>query len=151
MTVEALQHYHDNTLKIHFLSNVDGDQSAEILKKIIPETTLVIVVSKSFRTVETMSNAKILQDWFLKATSKENLKKHFVAVTSNSVAAQQMGISYENILPMWDWVGGRFSIWSTVGLSLCLYIGFPTLINFWRAPGRWMSILNPQLSKRIFR
>lgn len=130
MAVEALRHYHDHTLNVHFISNVDGDQSAEILKKIAPETTLVIIVSKSFRTIETMTNAEILREWLLKATSKENLKKHFVAVTSNTDAAQQMGISKENIFPMWDWVGGRFSIWSTAGLSLCLYIGFSNFKKF---------------------
>lgn len=130
MAVDALQFYR-NHLRLHFVSNVDGDQSAEILKELHPETTLVIVVSKSFGTLETLSNAAVFKDWFLKKGGRESdLTQHFAAVSSNVDKAQLFGIAKENIFPMWDWVGGRFSLWSAAGLSLCCAIGFENFKAF---------------------
>lgn len=123
MVAEALQFYR-NHLKIHFIANIDGDSVAETLKKLIPETTLFIVVSKSFTTQETIANASVVKKWFLKNASEADIEKHFVAVSANVEVAKEFGISEENIFPMQDWVGGRFSLWSSVGLSICCAIGF---------------------------
>ncbi|TDQ28821.1 glucose-6-phosphate isomerase [Tenacibaculum caenipelagi] len=123
MVVEALRFY-KNKLNTHFVSNIDGDHISEILKKISPETTLFIVVSKSFTTQETINNANTIRDWFLKSATVFDVSKHFIAVSCNINAVDNFGIDKKNIFPMWDWVGGRFSLWSTVGLSICLAIGF---------------------------
>ncbi|MGG6229846.1 glucose-6-phosphate isomerase [Tenacibaculum sp. SDUM215027] len=123
MVVEALQFY-KNKLNTHFVSNIDGDHVSEVLKKINPETTLFIVVSKSFTTQETINNANTIRDWFLKSATVFDVPKHFVAVSCNNKAVDNFGIDKKNIFPMWDWVGGRFSLWSTVGLSISLSIGF---------------------------
>jgi len=123
MVTEALQFYR-NHLKTHFVANIDGDHVAEVLKKLNPETTLFIIVSKSFTTQETLANASVIREWFLKNALKEDIQKHFVAVSTNEVAVSNFGISKENIFPMWNWVGGRFSLWSSVGLSICLSVGF---------------------------
>ncbi len=123
MVTEALQFY-KNHLKIHFIANIDGDDVAEKLKKLNPETTLFIIVSKSFTTQETIANACFVKDWFLKNATKEDIQKHFVAVSANQKGAKEFGISEDNIFPMQDWVGGRFSLWSSVGLSICCAVGF---------------------------
>ncbi|UOX35060.1 glucose-6-phosphate isomerase [Flavobacterium sediminilitoris] len=123
MVVEALQYY-GNHLNIHFVSNVDGDHVNEVLKKINPETTLFVIVSKTFTTQETLSNAETIKKWFLKSAKQEDITKHFVAVSTNIKNVTQFGIAEENIFPMWDWVGGRFSLWSAVGLSISLAVGF---------------------------
>lgn len=123
MVVEALQYY-KNKLNTHFVSNIDGDYISEKLKKLNPETTLFIVVSKSFTTQETISNANTIRDWFLKSATVFDVSKHFVAVSSNIKEAEKFGIDKKNIFPMWNWVGGRFSLWSSVGLSICLSVGF---------------------------
>lgn len=123
MVVEALQFY-KNHLKIHFIANIDGDDVSEKLKTLNPETTLFIIVSKSFTTQETIVNASFVRDWFLKNASKADIEKHFVAVSTNEKGAKDFGISEENIFPMQDWVGGRFSLWSSVGLSICCAVGF---------------------------
>ena len=123
MVAEALQFYR-NHLKIHFIANIDGDSVAETISKLNPETTLFIVVSKSFTTQETIANATVVKEWFLKSASEADIQKHFVAVSANVEGAKEFGISEENIFPMQDWVGGRFSLWSSVGLSICCAIGF---------------------------
>ncbi len=123
MVTEALKFY-KNHLKTHFIANIDGDGVAEHLKTLNPETTLFIIVSKSFTTQETNANASFIRDWFLKKGSREDIQKHFVAVSANVDGAKDFGISQENIFPMKDWVGGRFSLWSSVGLSICCAIGF---------------------------
>lgn len=123
MVVEALQFY-KNKLNTHFISNIDGDHISETLKKLNPETTLFIIVSKTFTTQETISNANTIRDWFLKSATVFDVSKHFVAVSANEKAVVSFGIDKKNIFPMWDWVGGRFSLWSAVGLSICLSIGF---------------------------
>ena len=123
MVIESLRHY-KNHINTHFISNIDGDHTHGILEKINPETTLFIIVSKTFTTIETLTNANTTRDWFLKNTKKEHVPKHFVAVTSNIENAVAFGIKSENIFPMRDWVGGRFSLWSTVGLSISLSLGY---------------------------
>lgn len=131
MATDALKYY-KTPLNVHFISNVDGDQSAELTQRLSPETTLIIIVSKSFRTQETLRNAHLFKDWFLKSGAEKDIAKHFVAVSSNTEAAVTSGIAKENVLPMWDWVGGRFSVWSAVGLSLCCAIGFDNFKKFLR-------------------
>ncbi len=124
MITEALEHY-KNHLNVHFISNVDGDHVHQNLKKFDAETTLFVVVSKSFGTQETLSNAITARKWFIeKAGGNEGVSKHFVAVSSNVKKVTEFGIDPNNIFPLWDWVGGRFSLWSAVGLSVALSIGF---------------------------
>jgi glucose-6-phosphate isomerase len=123
MIVDALQFY-KNHLKVHFVSNVDGDHVNEIIKKLNPETTLFIIVSKTFTTQETLSNAETIRGWFLKYATQDDVAKHFVAVSANSQKVADFGIDPTTIFPMWDWVGGRFSLWSAVGLSISLSVGF---------------------------
>ena len=123
MITEALAYYQKG-LRLHFVSNVDGDHLQESLKGLDPETTLFVVVSKSFTTQETLANAQSARQWFVEKLSAEAVGDHFVAVSTNIPQVEAFGIEAENIFPMWDWVGGRFSLWSTVGLSVALAIGF---------------------------
>lgn len=123
MVVEALQYY-KNHLTTHFVSNVDGDHVNEVLKKLNPETTLFVIVSKTFTTQETLSNATTIRNWFLQSASQEDVAKHFVAVSTNIEMVKNFGIDENNIFPMWNWVGGRFSLWSAVGLSISLSVGY---------------------------
>ena len=123
MVTEALSFYRTH-LNIHFIANIDGDDVAEKLKILNPETTLFIIVSKSFTTQETIANASLVKDWFLGNGSIENIKNHFIAVSANQDGAMNFGISKANIFPMQDWVGGRFSLWGSVGLSICCALGY---------------------------
>ncbi len=123
MVVDALQFY-KNQLTTYFVSNVDGDHVNEVIKKLNPETTLFVIVSKTFTTQETISNANTIKSWFLKSAKEEDIAKHFVAVSTNLDAVSNFGIDTNNIFPMWDWVGGRFSLWSAVGLSISLAVGY---------------------------
>lgn len=123
MAVEALQYY-KNHLTTHFVSNVDGDHVNEVIKKLNPETTLFVIVSKTFTTQETLTNSETIKEWFLKSASQEDIAKHFVAVSTNIEKVTEFGINPDNVFPMWDWVGGRFSLWSAVGLSISLAVGF---------------------------
>ncbi|TDT41978.1 glucose-6-phosphate isomerase [Maribacter spongiicola] len=123
MVTEALKFY-KNQLSIHFVSNVDGDHVHEILKTLNPETTLFVVVSKTFTTQETLSNATTIKKWFLKHGTQEDIAKHFAAVSTNSEKIAEFGIDAANVFPMWDWVGGRFSLWSAVGLTIALAVGY---------------------------
>lgn len=123
MVVESLQFY-KNHLNVHFVSNVDGDHVNEIIKKLNPETTLFVVASKTFTTQETLSNAETIRAWFLQSASQHDVAKHFVAVSTNIQKVTEFGINPNNIFPMWDWVGGRFSLWSAVGLSISLAVGY---------------------------
>lgn len=123
MVVDSLAFY-GNHLTPHFVSNVDGDHVNEVLKKLNPETTLFVIVSKTFTTQETLSNANTIREWFLKHATQKDVAKHFVAVSTNTAKVQAFGIEASNIFPMWDWVGGRFSLWSAVGLSISLAVGF---------------------------
>jgi glucose-6-phosphate isomerase len=131
MVVDALKFY-GNHLNVHFVSNVDGDHVYEALKKLNPETTLFVVVSKTFTTQETLSNALTAKAWFLKHATQKDIALHFAAVSTNTAKIHEFGIVAENVFPMWDWVGGRFSLWSAVGLSIALAVGydnFESLLN----------------------
>lgn len=123
MVVDSLQYY-KNHLTTHFVSNVDGDHVNEVIKKLNPETTLFVIVSKTFTTQETLSNANTIKDWFLNTADEAAIAKHFVAVSTNIKNVKNFGIDENNIFPMWDWVGGRFSLWSAVGLSISLALGY---------------------------
>ena len=124
MVTEALRPYGVHDLRVHYVSNVDENHILDTLEKVRPETTLFIVASKTFTTQETMLNANTARTWFLKAIDDESaLKKHFVAVSANIAAAEKFGIAKENVFAMWDWVGGRYSLWSAIGLSIAIYIG----------------------------
>ncbi len=123
MVVDALQYY-KNHLTTHFVSNIDGDHVSEVIKKLNPETTLFVIVSKTFTTQETIGNALTIKEWFLQKASKEDVAKHFVAVSTNLEAVADFGIASENVFPMWNWVGGRFSLWSAVGISIALSVGY---------------------------
>ncbi len=123
MVVDSLSFY-GNHLRPHYVSNVDGDHVNEILKFLDPETTLFVIVSKTFTTQETLSNATTIKNWFLKHGTQSDVAKHFVAVSTNTAKVEAFGIETSNIFPMWDWVGGRFSLWSAVGLSISLALGY---------------------------
>ncbi|WP_314285080.1 glucose-6-phosphate isomerase [Haemophilus sputorum] len=124
MVTEAL-HPYKNHLNVHFVSNVDGTHIAETLKKVNPETTLVLVASKTFTTQETMTNAHSARDWLLAAAKDESaVAKHFVALSTNAKEVEKFGIDTTNMFEFWDWVGGRYSLWSAIGLSIALSIGF---------------------------
>ncbi|MBE2895156.1 glucose-6-phosphate isomerase [Spirabiliibacterium falconis] len=124
MVTEALRPY-KNQLTMHFVSNVDGTHIAETVKKLNPETTLFLVASKTFTTQETMTNAHSARNWLLSAAKDESaVAKHFVALSTNAQAVQEFGIDTENMFEFWDWVGGRYSLWSAIGLSIALSIGF---------------------------
>ena len=128
MVVEALKHY-CTKLNTHFVSNVDGDHVFEVIKNLNPETTLFIVVSKTFTTQETLSNANTIKSWLTKQLGESSVSKHFAAVSTNQKAIKEFGINPENVFPMNDWVGGRFSLWSSVGLSISLSIGYGNFSN----------------------
>ncbi|HDR1069693.1 Glucose-6-phosphate isomerase [Pasteurella multocida] len=124
MVTEALRPY-KNHLNLHFVSNVDGTHIAETLKKVNPETTLFLVASKTFTTQETMTNAHSARKWFLTTAKDEShVAKHFAALSTNSKAVAEFGIDTNNMFEFWDWVGGRYSLWSAIGLSIALSIGF---------------------------
>lgn len=124
MVTEALRPY-KNHLTMHFVSNVDGTHIAETLKKVNPETTLVLVASKTFTTQETMTNANSARDWFLaSAKDEKHVAKHFAALSTNAAEVAKFGIDTDNMFGFWDWVGGRYSLWSAIGLSIALSIGF---------------------------
>ncbi|HDY1819309.1 TPA: glucose-6-phosphate isomerase [Escherichia coli] len=129
MVTEALRPY-KNHLNMHFVSNVDGTHIAEVLKKVNPETTLFLVASKTFTTQETMINAHSARDWFLKAAGDEkHVAKHFAALSTNAKAVGEFGIDTANMFEFWDWVGGRYSLWSAIGLSIVLSIGFDNFVE----------------------
>ncbi|OJV14527.1 MAG: glucose-6-phosphate isomerase [Dyadobacter sp. 50-39] len=125
MVTEALKAYAKNGLNVHFVSNVDGTHIAETVKSLNPETTLFMIASKTFTTQETMANAHSARSWFLEKASDENhVKKHFVAISTNRTEVEKFGIDPENMFGFWDWVGGRYSLWSAIGLSIACYVGF---------------------------
>lgn len=125
MVTEALKPYGHVGLNIHFVSNVDGTHVAEVLRKVHPETTLFIIASKTFTTQETLTNANTAKSWFLeKAKDSSAVAKHFVALSTNAKEVSAFGIDTNNMFEFWDWVGGRYSLWSAIGLSIAVYIGF---------------------------
>jgi len=125
MVTEALKHYSDGGVNVHYVSNVDGAQIVEVLRPLDPQKVLFIVSSKTFTTTETMTNAKTAMKWLTSSSFDEkSVAKHFVAVTANKENAMSFGIEAQNIFDMWDWVGGRFSLWSAIGLAIALDLGF---------------------------
>ncbi|TMP43354.1 glucose-6-phosphate isomerase [Pseudoalteromonas citrea] len=125
MATDALKSYADDNLSVHYVSNVDGVQLADVLEKVDAETCLFVISSKTFTTSETMTNANSAVTWFLEsAQSDAAIAKHFVAVSTNLEKTRAFGIADENVFTMWDWVGGRFSLWSAIGLPIALYLGF---------------------------
>ncbi|MGB1949682.1 MAG: glucose-6-phosphate isomerase [Marinobacter sp.] len=124
LAIEALRPYHTGQLRPHFVANIDGTDIAEVLARLNPETTLFLVQSKSFRTQETLENSRVARDWFLANGGNEDaVPKHFAAVSANPADAAQFGITPDNVFPMWDWVGGRYSLWSAIGLPIALVVG----------------------------
>lgn len=123
MVTEALRPYW-KSITPHFVSNIDGTHLAEVLKKVNAESTLFIIASKTFTTQETMTNAQSAKDWFLKTIAGGDVSKHFVAVSTNTKLVTEFGIAPENMFVFWDWVGGRYSLWSSIGLSIACTIGF---------------------------
>jgi len=125
MVTEALKQYSDNSVNVHYVSNVDGTQIANILRPLNPESVLFIVSSKTFTTTETMKNAQTAMKWLTSSSfDAAAIEKHFIAVSANKANATEFGILEENIFDMWDWVGGRFSLWSAIGLPIALDLGF---------------------------
>jgi len=123
MVCESLKHLSDGP-KVHFVSNVDGAHINETLKELSPKTTLFLIASKTFTTQETMTNAQTAREWFLNDMRKEDIKDHFFALSTNKDAVTAFGIAEENMFPFRDWVGGRYSLWSSIGLSICMAVGF---------------------------
>lgn len=145
MAVDALKYYKTDALKFHFVSNIDGTDMVETLKKCSAETTLFIVSSKTFTTQETIVNATTARDWLVSKLGSEAVSKHFVAVSTNTEAVSKFGINPDNMFVFWDFVGGRYSMWSAIGLSLMLAIGYDRFIqmltgafemdmHFWHTP-----------------
>ena len=129
MVVEALKHY-KSRLNVHFVSNIDGTHISETLKDLNPETTLFIIASKTFTTQETMTNAQTAKNWFLNSEAKEtDVAKHFVALSTNEEGVTAFGIDKANMFEFWDWVGGRYSLWSAIGLSISLAVGYENFEN----------------------
>ena len=125
MVTEALRPFAHGRLQVHFVSNIDGTHISETLKKLNPETTLFIIASKTFTTQETLTNAMTAREWFLThAIDESRVAKHFVAVSTNRAKVVEFGIDEANMFRFWDWVGGRYSLWSSIGLSIALYLGF---------------------------
>lgn len=130
MVTEALKAYKKPNINAHFVSNVDGTHIAETLKKLNPETTLFIIASKTFTTQETMTNAHTARDWFLeKGGDQEAVKKHFVALSTNKEEVEKFGIDTRNMFEFWDWVGGRYSLWSAIGLPIACTLGFDNFVQ----------------------
>ena len=130
MVTEALKPYWVDGIQAYFVSNIDGSHIAEVLKKVAPEETLFLIASKTFTTQETMTNAFTARDWFLKeALDEKFVAKHFVALSTNTEAVKKFGIAEENMFVFWDWVGGRYSLWSAIGLSIALTIGYDNFEN----------------------
>jgi glucose-6-phosphate isomerase len=130
MTCQALRSFAHPRLTMHFVSNVDGHDLDAVLSKANPDTTLFIIASKTFTTLETMMNAQSARSWFLRHGKESDLPKHFVAVSTNTEAVKAFGIDPANMFPFWDWVGGRYSVWSAIGLPLALAIGFENFREF---------------------
>lgn len=131
MVTEALKHYGRDDMTMHFVSNIDGTHIKEALKHSDPETTLFLVASKTFTTAETITNAETAKKWFLEKTNqKGDVAKHFAALSTNKEAVTKFGIDANNMFEFSDWVGGRYSVWSAIGLSIALYIGYDNFESF---------------------
>jgi glucose-6-phosphate isomerase len=130
MVSEALKPYGQRDMKLHFVSNIDGTHIAEALRDADPETTLFLIASKTFTTAETTTNANTAKQWFLKSAKQEDIAKHFVALSTNASEVSKFGIDTKNMFGFESWVGGRYSVWSAIGLSVCLYIGYENFHEF---------------------
>jgi glucose-6-phosphate isomerase len=130
MVSEALKPYGQRDMKLHFVSNIDGTHIAEALRDADPETTLFLIASKTFTTAETTTNANTAKQWFLKSGKQEDIAKHFVALSTNAGEVSKFGIDTKNMFGFESWVGGRYSVWSAIGLSVCLYIGYENFHEF---------------------
>src|ERR1700726_1728894 len=130
MVTEALKHYGDRSLSLHFVSNIDGTHIAEALRDADPETTLFLIASKTFTTAETITNANSAKEWFLKTAPPEAIAKHFVALSTNEAEVTKFGIDAKNMFGFENWVGGRYSVWSAIGLSVAIYIGYENFHQF---------------------
>ena len=130
MVSEALKPYGARDMKLHFVSNIDGTHIAEALKDSDPETTLFLIASKTFTTAETTTNANTAKQWFLKSAKESDIAKHFVALSTNAEEVGKFGIDTKNMFGFESWVGGRYSVWSAIGLSVCLYIGYENFHQF---------------------
>lgn len=150
MVVEGLKYY-KTRLNLHFVSNIDGTHIVETLKSLNPETTMFIVASKTFTTQETMTNAQTAKDWFLKSAKLESeVAKHFVALSTNQEAVIKFGINQDNMFEFWDWVGGRYSIWSAIGLSICLAVGYDNFTELLEGGNEVdLHFRNTELNKNI--
>ncbi|CAH1992905.1 unnamed protein product [Acanthoscelides obtectus] len=138
MVTEALKPYNQG-LTLHFVSNIDGTHLAEVLKKVCPETVLFIIASKTFTTQETITNATSAKTWFLDAAKDPSVvAKHFVALSTNEPKVKDFGIDTANMFGFWDWVGGRYSLWSAIGLSICLSVGFDNFVKLLEG-AHWMD------------
>ena len=123
MICDALEPYGVDGISVHFVSNVDGTDLSTTLEKLNPETTLFVIASKTFTTQETLTNAESARSWFLESATQQDVAKHFVAVSTNAKAVAEFGIDTANMFEIWDWVGGRYSLWSAIGLPIALYVG----------------------------
>jgi len=130
MVTEALKPYGDRGLSLHFVSNIDGTHIAEALRQCDPETTLFLIASKTFTTAETTTNAKTARTWFLKSAPEDAIAKHFVALSTNQEMVSKFGIDTKNMFGFESWVGGRYSVWSAIGLSVAIYIGYDNFFEF---------------------
>jgi glucose-6-phosphate isomerase len=130
MVTEALRPYAKPGLRVHYVSNIDGTHLIETLKQLNPATTLFMIASKTFTTQETMTNAFSAREWFLEtATDPLHVARHFVAISTNAEAVEKFGIDKDNMFVFWDWVGGRYSLWSAIGLSIVCYIGYENFVG----------------------
>ncbi|HUQ66253.1 MAG TPA: glucose-6-phosphate isomerase [Flavitalea sp.] len=150
MVTEALTPYHIAGIISYFVSNVDGTHITETLKRVTPEETIFLIASKTFTTQETMTNANTVREWFLKDAKEEDIKKHFVALSTNEKDVVKFGIAKENMFVFWDWVGGRYSLWSAIGLSIALTIGYNNFEQLLRGAYETdVHFSNTQLNKNI--
>ncbi len=150
MVCTALQHYADGPM-IHFVSNVDGTDMVETLKRIRPETTLFLVASKTFTTQETMTNAHTARDWLADSLGEAAISRHFAALSTNGEAVSAFGIDTDNMFEFWDFVGGRYSLWSAIGLSIAIRVGFhrfEELLDGAHAMDRHFSTVRPRKTCR---
>ena len=130
MVTEALKPYAKENLSVHYVSNIDGTHLTETLKQLNPETTLFMIASKTFTTQETMTNAFSAREWFLDtAKDRQHVARHFVAISTNAEAVEKFGIDKDNMFVFWDWVGGRYSLWSAIGLSIACFIGYENFVE----------------------
>src|SRR5258708_12876825 len=135
MVTEALKSYWVAGIQPYFVSNVDGSHIAETLKKVKPEESLFLIASKTFTTQETMTNAHTARNWFLdSAKDEKEVAKHFAALSTNEKEVVKFGIDKANMFEFWDWVGGRYSLWSAIGLSIALSVGYPHFQSFPKSP-----------------